>query len=88
MILKTLFSGMAQWVIFPEGMKVKNKKLVRKNQLALSDDRMISRLHTGAAIIAFRCEFYWECLRRMKDKNKTEFNRIIKEFEIKTICPI
>ncbi|CCK80271.1 alpha/beta fold hydrolase [Desulfobacula toluolica] len=85
LILKTLFSGNVQWVIFPEGMMVKNKKLIRKNRFALIDDASVSRPHTGAAITALRCEFYRERLRRMKDMGVTEFDRLIHEFEIKNI---
>ena len=58
LILKTLLSGDVQWIIFPEGMMVKNKKLIRKNRFALVEDMSVKRPHTGAALIGLRCEFY------------------------------
>ncbi|SDU60275.1 alpha/beta fold hydrolase [Desulfobacula phenolica] len=85
LILKTLFSGNVQWVIFPEGMMVKNKKLIRKNRFALIEDTFVTRPHTGAAIIALRCEFYRERLRRMKTIGAPEFDRLVHELEIKNI---
>ncbi|MCP3874416.1 MAG: alpha/beta fold hydrolase [Desulfobacteraceae bacterium] len=85
LILKTLLSGDIQWIIFPEGMMVKNKKLIKKDQFALTDDGSVRRPHTGAAIVALRCEFYRERLRRMRDMGEPEFDRLVKEFEIENI---
>ncbi len=81
LILKTLLSGDVQWIIFPEGMMVKNKELIKKDQFALSDEGEVKRPHTGAAIVALRCEFYRERLRRMKDLNESEFDRLVNVFE-------
>ncbi|HCY84126.1 MAG TPA: EstA protein, partial [Desulfobacteraceae bacterium] len=61
-ILNTLLSSKIQWVIFPEGMMVKNKKRMRP--------------HTGAAVQAFRCEFFRERLRRHADIGGKEFLRL------------
>ena len=85
LILKTLLSGDVQWIIFPEGMMVKNKKLIKKDQFALTDEGVVRRPHTGAAIVALRCEFYRERLRRMKDMGEPEFERLVQTFEIKNI---
>jgi len=88
LILKTLLSGDVQWIIFPEGMMVKNKKLIKKDQFALTDEGVVRRPHTGAAIVALRCEFYRERLRRMKDMGEPEFERLIKVLEIENIDQI
>ena len=85
LILKTLLSGDVQWIIFPEGMMVKNKKLIKKDQFALSEEGAVKRPHTGAAIVALRCEFYRERLRRMKNLNESEFDRLVNVFEIENI---
>jgi esterase/lipase/1-acyl-sn-glycerol-3-phosphate acyltransferase len=82
LILRTLLSGDVQWIIFPEGMMVKNKKLIKRDQFALSDEREAKRPHTGAAIVALRSEFYRERLRRMKELNESEFDRLVNVFEI------
>lgn len=85
LILKTLLSGKVHWIIFPEGMMVKSKKVIQNDHFILKDDKAVSRPHTGAAILALRCEFYRERLRRMKDLQDEEFQRLIKEFDIKNI---
>jgi len=85
LILKTLLSGQGQWVIFPEGMMVKNKKLIKKEQFALTDDTSVRRPHTGAASVALRCEFYRERLKRMRTLAKSEYDRLVKAFEIENI---
>jgi len=85
LILKTLLSGDVQWIIFPEGMMVKNKKLIKRDQFAMIDDETVQRPRTGAAIVALRCEFYRERLRRMRDMGVPEFDRLVQAFEIKNI---
>ena len=85
LILKTLLSGNVQWIIFPEGMMVKNKKLIKRDQFALTDEGTVRRPHTGAAIVALRCEFYRERLRRMKEMGEPEFERLVQTFEIENI---
>lgn len=84
-ILKTLLSGNVQWIIFPEGMMVKNKKLIKKDQFSLTEEGVAKRPHTGAAIVALRCEFYRERLRRMKKMGEPEFERLVQSFEIEDI---
>ncbi|MBU1340290.1 MAG: alpha/beta fold hydrolase [Proteobacteria bacterium] len=85
LILKTLLSQDVQWIIFPEGMMVKSKKLIKKDQFSLTDEGQERRPHTGAAILALRCEFYRERLRRMKDMGEPEFERLVQTFEIDDI---
>ena len=64
---------------------MKNKKLIKRDQFALTDDEAVKRPHTGAAIVALRCEFYRERLRRMRDMGEPEFDRLVQTFEIKNI---
>ncbi len=82
-IVKNLISGDDAWIIFPEGMMVKNKKLVNDDQFILSEDGKIQRPHTGAATIALRTEFYRQRLKRMQKLNINEFNRLAELFDLK-----
>lgn len=82
LIIKSLISAEAAWIIYPEGMMVKNKKLVNHDQFQLSDGNEVQRPHTGAATLALRNEFYRERLKRMKEKNPDEFQRLVDVFEI------
>lgn len=83
LIIKNLIAGDAEWIVFPEGMMVKNKKLINHEHFGIKMDDHIVKPHTGAATIALRCEFYRERLRRMREKNRSEFERLINHFEIK-----
>jgi len=85
LILKTLLAQDAHWIIFPEGMMVKNKKLVKQDQFRLMEEGEVKRPHTGAAIHALRCEFFRERLRRLKAMGEPEFERLVKLFEIRDI---
>ena len=82
LLLKTLLSGEVHWIIFPEGMMVKNKKLIRNGQFALTDDAGNLRPHTGAAVVALRCAFFRERLRRLKASGAKEFYRLAAELDI------
>ncbi|MCF6248669.1 MAG: 1-acyl-sn-glycerol-3-phosphate acyltransferase, partial [Desulfobacula sp.] len=85
LILKTLLSGNVEWIIFPEGMMVKNKKLIKKDHFTLQDDEMARRPHTGAAVTALLCEFYRERIRRMKIMKESEYNRLLERFNLQDI---
>ncbi len=85
LLLKTLLTGGTQWIIFPEGMMVKNKKLVRNGQFVLTDETGNIRPHTGAAVVALRCAFFRERLRRLKAAGAPECNRLAAELDIQDI---
>ncbi len=57
LLLKPLLSGDSHWLIFPEGMMVKNKKLVKDGRFVLMNGKEELRPHTGAAVVALRCAF-------------------------------
>ncbi|MFO7885131.1 MAG: alpha/beta fold hydrolase [Desulfobacteraceae bacterium] len=84
LIVKTLITGDASWVVFPEGMMVKNKKMINNNEFQLVSDTAVEKPHTGAATIALRTEFYRQRLKRMEQLNMEEFNRLVDIFEIKS----
>ena len=84
-ILTTLLSGMAQWIIFPEGMMVKNKKLVKGDQFLLEDDGRQIRPHTGAAVQALRCDFFRERLRRLSGQGGEEFERLRSQLKVEDL---
>ncbi len=88
LLLKTLLSGDADWIIFPEGMMVKNKKLVKDGKFVLTDDKGDLRPHTGAAVVALRCAFFRERLRRLKASGSPEFHRLAAELDLTDVDDI
>ncbi|MFH2093217.1 MAG: alpha/beta fold hydrolase [Pseudomonadota bacterium] len=88
LILQTLLTKDVQWIIFPEGMMVKNKKLIKQDQFSLIENQSVSRPHKGAAILALRCEFYRERLRRLWQMAEPEYDRLAQKLEIQNIQKI
>ena len=82
LILETLLSGKFHWIVFPEGMMVKNKKLVDEDAFFLKDGERIRTPRTGAALMALRCAFFRERLRRLQDVNPSEFDRLITRLKV------
>ena len=58
LIIKTLLTNEAGWIIFPEGRMVKSKKIVEKGRYIVSYAGGKHPPHTGAAYLALRAEFY------------------------------
>ncbi len=58
LILKSLLTGEANWIIFPEGSMVKTKKTMRKGKFLVSASSGKHKPHTGAASLALRAEFF------------------------------
>ena len=63
LIIKSLLTGEAAWIIFPEGRMVKNKKIVEKGQFMISYAGGRHPPHTGSATLALRTEFYRQRLK-------------------------
>ena len=85
LIIKSLLTGEANWIIFPEGLMVKNKKIVEKGRFMLSYAGGKHPPHTGAATLAMRTEFYRQRLRIMLDEVPEESRRLLERFQIDSI---
>ncbi len=53
-IIGDLVSGRHDWVIFPEGVMVKSKEVVRRGKLHVAHPLRAGRPHTGAAVLALK----------------------------------
>lgn len=85
LIIKSLLTGEAKWIIFPEGRMVKNKKIVEKGQFMISYAGGKHPPHTGAATLALRTEFYRQRLRIILDEVPEEAQRLMERFQIDSI---
>lgn len=93
LIVKSLLTGEAGWIIFPEGRMVKSKKIFEQKDeksghfIIASPDGKRSP-HTGAATLALRTAFYRERLRRMIEKAPEEAERLKRLYHIEDIKPV
>ncbi len=88
LIVKTLLTGEANWIIFPEGRMVKNKKIIEKGQFMISWAGGKHPPHTGAGTLAMRTEFYRQRLRRLAEEKPDEAEYLMDLFQIETLDPV
>jgi len=88
LVVKSLLTGEASWIIFPEGMMVKDKKIIEKGKFMLSYAGGKHPPHTGAATLALRTEFYRQRMRKMAEIMPDEARRIAGMFSIDSIDPV
>ncbi|BBO88613.1 alpha/beta fold hydrolase [Desulfosarcina ovata] len=80
LMVKSLLTAEANWVIFPEGRMVKNKKIMEKGRFMISYAGGKHPPHTGAATLALRTEFYRQRLINMVENNPDEARRLADRF--------
>lgn len=85
LMVKTLLTGEASWIIFPEGRMVKSKKIIEKGRFLVSYAGGKHPPHTGAATLALRSEFYRQRLRALSKTDNKETDRLLEKFQIKNI---
>ncbi|MCP4372695.1 MAG: alpha/beta fold hydrolase, partial [Deltaproteobacteria bacterium] len=85
LIVKSLLTGEASWIIFPEGRMVKNKKIIEKGRFMISYAGGKHPPHTGAATLALRTEFYRQRLAKMNKEAPKEAKYIMDLFQIDSI---
>lgn len=85
LIVRSLLTGEAAWIIFPEGLMVKSKKIVEKGRFMVSFAGGKRPPHTGAATLALRTEFYRKRLLKLSKEFPEEARRLIELFKIDTI---
>ena len=88
LIVKSLLTGEASWIIFPEGRMVKNKKIIEKGRFMISYAGGKHPPHTGAATLALRTEFYRQRIKHLLTHAPKEADRLLERFKIETIAPV
>ncbi|HEY6838116.1 MAG TPA: alpha/beta fold hydrolase [Geobacteraceae bacterium] len=88
LIVKSLLTGEANWIIYPEGHMVKDKEIVERTRFMISSAGGKHPPHTGAAVLALRTEFYRQRLRRLATADPNEARRLLDLFHIEDIEPV
>ena len=63
-MIEDLMTGRNDWLIYPEGSMVKNKKIWSKGQYALDAPDRVGMPHSGAAIMALKAMIYKQLYRQ------------------------
>lgn len=84
LMVKSLLTGEANWVIFPEGCMVKDKLILEQARYAISCAGGRKPPHTGAATLALRTEFYRRRLLSLAKDLPAEAERLKTLFGITT----
>ena len=82
LIIRSLLSGEAGWIIFPEGRMVKSKKIVEKGRYMISYAGGKHPPHTGAAFLALRAEFYRQRLLQLAHGAPQEARRLLSKLDL------
>ncbi len=85
LMVKSLLTGEAAWVVYPEGRMVKSKKIIDKGRYMISYGGGKHPPHTGSATLALRTEFYRQRLKVLKTAAPDEARRLVASFELDTI---
>lgn len=88
LIVKSLLTGEANWIIFPEGHMVKDKALVEHARYTVTYAGGRRPPHTGAATLALRTEFYRRRLRKLSVTRPDEAERLREMFGIDDLGPV
>lgn len=85
LIVKSLLTGEANWVIYPEGRMVKNKKIMEKGRFMITVDDRKHPPHTGAAILAMRAEFYRQRMLKGWNGDREAMEELLERFRIASV---
>ena len=88
LMVKTLLTAEACWIVFPEGRMVKNKKIMEKGRFMISYAGGKHPPHTGAATLALRTEFYRQRITDMALSNPEEAQRLADLFNLPSVDSI
>jgi len=88
LIVKSLLTGEANWIIFPEGRMVKDKEALTRPSIFSLYQSSLRSAHTGAANLALRTEFYRKRLNYLLTENPAEAERLMNMFQIENMMPI
>jgi esterase/lipase/1-acyl-sn-glycerol-3-phosphate acyltransferase len=88
LMVKTLLTGEASWIVFPEGRMVKNKKIMEKGRFMISYAGGKRPPHTGAATLALRTEFYRQRIAATAYDNPAAAQRLADRFGLASVGSI
>ncbi len=88
LIVKSLLTGEADWIIFPEGSMVKTKKIMKGGKFMVAGSKGVHEPHTGAAALALRSELFRHRIFELSGSSVPELGPILESLKIKNLDEI
>lgn len=88
LIVKSLLTGEANWIIFPEGSMVKTKKIIDGGKYMIAHPTGMHEPHTGAAALALRTELFRYHLLSAADEDSGRLETMLKALQLEGIDAI
>ncbi|WP_051305469.1 alpha/beta fold hydrolase [Desulfogranum mediterraneum] len=85
LIIKTLLTGEANWIIFPEGSMIKTKKIMHGSNYMVANPKGMRQPHTGAATLALRTELFRRYLLLHAQKGSPQVGCTLDYLELKSL---
>jgi len=85
LIVRTLLTGEAGWVIFPEGSMIKTKQIIHGGKFMVTSGKGVRKPHTGAAALALRSEVFRQFLWKKAEESEEAAREILDVFELDSI---
>lgn len=83
-IISDLIKGDFNWLIFPEGMMVKNKRVVKENnKFFIQDSKKLHKVYTGASFFALKSQWVRDNFSKLKiQENQEVLNKILEKYNL------
>ena len=88
LIVKSLLTGEANWIIFPEGNMVKTKKIMDGGKFMIASHEGVHEPHTGAAALGLRAELYRTHLLNTAKTSPGKFQEMLEALDLSGIDQI
>ena len=88
LIVKSLLTGEANWIIFPEGSMVKTKKTMDGGKFMIAHPSGMHEPRTGAAALALRAELYRKYIFELAESSSSKIQPLLDNLNIESLSAI
>ncbi|MBW2682518.1 MAG: alpha/beta fold hydrolase [Deltaproteobacteria bacterium] len=88
LIVKSLLTGEASWIIFPEGSMVKTKKIMDNGKFMIDHPGGMHEPRTGAAALALTAELYRRYIFELTESSPTQVWSVLESLDIEHLIDI
>ncbi|WP_419176456.1 alpha/beta fold hydrolase [Desulfosediminicola sp.] len=85
LIVRSLLTGEAHWIIFPEGSMLKTKQITHGGKYMLTSATGVRKPHTGAAALALRSELFRQFLWQKAEDKEDDSMELLNFFNLESI---